>query len=179
MRLSLLFVFVFGSLAVAQSAQQPSTAPTLADIARQKNANKAKKVITDEDIPERPKEAAVAADGAGDAAGNESQPKKKTSAVNLDEISAAQKKVDDLKDRESVLNKNLVKFQTSLETAEKEGNRSRVDTFTDSIEHAQGRLEELKKEREAAEQELASLKAAAEAAGKKKPAKKKASTASK
>lgn len=164
---SLLVLAVF-SLATlfAWSQQAPNQAPTIADIARQKRAEKAKKVYTSEDLKaaeEPPPAAAAAPEGAT---------AKPAVAKSNEAIAAAEAKVADLRDREILLNRNIVRFEGSLATAQQEGNDDRVKTFTESIDAARAALAETTQKLRDAEKELGDMKAAAIAAesSKKKPA---------
>ena len=173
---SLLILAGFCLASVMAFAQQsnPSQAPTLADIARQKRAEKAKKVFTSEDMKAAEAVPAAPAEGTGEAA------KTATAAPkNPEEVAAAQAKVDDLRDREILLNKNIARFETSLSTATQEGNEDRAKSFQESIDAAKTALAEATQNRIAAEKALDDIKAAAAAAAAKKPARKPAAPAPK
>jgi hypothetical protein len=158
-------------MAVAQTAQgQP---PTLADIARQKRAEKAKKVFTSEDMkaaePEAPAPAAT------EAAASEAKPAAPQSS---EAVAAAEAKVADLRDREILLNKNIARFETSLAQATQEGNEDRAKSYGESLESAKASLAATSEQLKTAEKDLADMRAAAAAAGaRKKPAKKPAAPA--
>ena len=167
---SLLILAGFCLASVMAFAQQssPNQAPTLADIARQKRAQKAKKVYTSEEMKaaEEPPPPAAAPEGAS---APPSAPK------STEAMAAAEAKVADLRDREILLNKNIARFETSMSTATQEGNEDRAKSFQESIDAAKTALADATKNRIAAEKELDDMKAAAAsaagaAAAKKKPA---------
>lgn len=171
-KLSPLVLAAFSVASCAAFAQQtpaPNQAPTIADIARQKRAEKAKKVFTTEDMKPAPAEAPPA-----EPEGTEATEKKAAAPQSSEAVAAATAKVEDLRYREIVLNKNIARFETSLNTATTEGNESRVKTFTESLDTARASLEATTQQRIAAEKELDDMKAAAAAAAatKKKPASK-------
>jgi hypothetical protein len=152
---------------LAWSQQAPNQAPTLADIARQKRSEKAKKVYTSEDMKAAPPMA--------EAAAPETTAEAKPMAPKSTEaMAAAEAKVADLRDREILLNKNIARFETSMATASAEGNEERVKSFGESLETARTALATTTQQRAAAEKELDDMKAAAAAAAAtaKKPARK-------
>lgn len=149
------------------SQQAPNQAPTLADIARQKRSEKAKKVYTSEDM--------LAAPPMVEPAAAEATTEAKPMVVKSTEaVAAAEAKVADLRDREIMLNKNIARFETSMATASAEGNEERVKSFSESLESAKTSLATTTQQRAAAEKELDDMKAAAAAAAAtaKKPARK-------
>lgn len=163
------FSLIISLMALAQQQPAQDQIPTLADIARQKRAEKAKKVFTSEDMKAAEPEPAAAAEGAG------ADGATKTAVPQNDEaIAAAQAKVEDLRYREVVTNKTLARLEGSLAQAQQEGNEDRVKSFTESIEQAKANLTDIGTQLKAAEQQLMEMKiaAATAAATKKKPAKK-------
>jgi hypothetical protein len=172
---SLLILAAF-SLATWFALAQDNQAPTLADIARQKRAQKSKKVITSEDMKAAPEEPAPATTEA------EAVTEAKVAAPKSSEaIAAAEAKVADLRDRELLLNKNIARFETSMSKATEEGNEDRKKTYQESIDSAKASLETTTQQRIAAEKELDQMKveaaaAAGAAAARKKPARKPAAS---
>lgn len=149
--------------------QQPAAnqAPTLADIARQKRAEKAKKVFTSEDMKAAEPEPTPAAEEAADSA-------KPAKPQNDEALAAAQAKVEDLRNREIVLNRSIARFENSLAEARQQQNEDRVKTFTESIDQANASLAQVSTQLKAAEKDLMEMtaaRAAATAAAPKKKAK--------
>lgn len=168
--LMLLLGFCLAGLAAVAQTQAAGQAPTLADIARQKRAEKAKKVFTSEDM-----KAAEPAPEPAAAAGEATEGAAKPAVPQNDEAMAtAQAKVEDLRYREVTLNKTLARLENSLATARQEENEDRVKTFTESIDQTKATLADIGTQLKTAEQQLLEMKmaAAAAAATKKKPAKK-------
>jgi chromosome segregation ATPase len=92
-------------------------------------------------------------------------------------IASAQAKVDDLRYREVVLNKNMARLEGSLATARQEENEDRVKTFTETIDSTKATLAATSEQLKAAEKELMDMRMAAAAAAATAP-KKKAAPAS-
>ena len=165
---SLLLLATF-CLASCYALAQQDQAPTLADIARQKRAQKSKKVITSEDMKAAPAEPAPAAEAEGTA---EAKP---ATIQSSEAIAAAQAKVEDIRYREMVLNRSIARFETSLAAAQQEGNEDRAKTYQESLDAAKASLAQATADRTVAEKNLDQMKAdaaaaAGAAAAKKKPA---------
>jgi hypothetical protein len=162
----------------AGAQQVPAQAPTLADIARQKRAEKSKRVYNTEDmkaaeIAPAAAEAAPAAEGAAPAGSVQSN----------EAMAAAQAKIDDLKDREAFYTRSITRFENSAKEAEAAGEAGKQRIMTEATEEARTELVKVAADRAQAEQELEKLKAsqaaAAAAAVKKRPARKPATAAPK
>jgi hypothetical protein len=162
-------------VSVGASGQQvpapaANQAPTLADIARQKRAEKAKKVYSSEDL----KAAEVAAPAAEAPAAAGAAPA--GSVQSNEAMAAAQAKLDDLKGREAFYLRSVTRFETSAKEAEAAGEEGKQRIMTEATEEARAELVKVADERAKAEQELEKLKAvqaaAAAAAAKRKPARK-------
>lgn len=173
--LMLLIGFCLAGIAAAAQTQASGQAPTLADIARQKRAEKAKKVFTSEDMKaaEPTPEPAAAGEPATDAAPKPGVPQ------NDEAIAAAQAKVEDLRYREITLNKTLARMENSLAQARQEENEERVKTFTESIDQTKAAIADAAAQLKVAEQELMDMRAAKAAAAATAAAKKKAKPATK
>jgi len=154
-----------GPLAWAQAQQ-----PTLADIARQKRAEKAKKVITSEDMKAAEEPLAPAAEAPA-AAGGEG-----AAAPHDEALAAAQAKVDDLTDRVAFLNRNIARFQASVTQATEANDEGKKKMFEESLQDARNSLEASTQALAEAQKDLEAKKAAAAAAAaaksKRKPVRK-------
>lgn len=151
------------------SAQQQ---PTLADIARQKRAEKAKKVFTTEDM-----RAADAPAPPTEGAGTEKAATDPPADVKTSEaIAAAEAKVADLKDNEAFFTRNIARFEKSIADATEAKDEGKLRIMTETLESARADLAKTAAEREAAEKELEQAKAVAAAAAaakaRRKPARK-------
>lgn len=163
-----LAVLVAGPAALAWAQAQQ---PTLADIARQRRAEKAnKKVITSEEMKTAEAPAAPAAEAAAAEGGEAAAP------PHDEALAAAQAKVDDLTDRVAFLNRNIERFQASVVQATEANDEGKKRMFEESLESARQNLANSTEALAAAHKELEEKKAAAAAAAapktKKRPARK-------
>jgi hypothetical protein len=169
---SALLVVVFGLPVSALVQQTPAQAPTLADIARQKRAEKAKKVYTDEDM--KAAEPMVATTDGVEAPKTADAPVKNNEA-----IAAAEAKLEDLKKHEAFYIRNIARFENSAKEATEAGDEGKLRIMTESVESARAELAKTAEDRAKAEKDLEEIKAAAAAAAaapKKRPARKPAAT---
>ncbi len=143
--------------AIAYAQQQPPAQIPLGDLVRQqKAAKKAKKVVTDEDIPARAPEPAPAtataaggdAQSAGDAA--KAAEAKGTVSTSADE-KARQDKIKDLKESEEAEKRVIGKMEEALADPTLSDNRRRMYEETLRLSHEQ--LDKFTKEREALEKQ--------------------------
>lgn len=147
--------------------QAPAQAPTIADIARQKRAEKARKVYNTEDMkaaaPEAPAAGAAPAEGAAPEASVQSN----------EAMAAAEAKLEDLKRREGFYLRSITRFENSAKEAAAAGEEGKQRIMTEATEEARTELVTVAADRAKAEAELEQLKAAqaaaAAAAAKKKP----------
>ncbi len=181
-------LMVLLAAAVGASAQQApgqttNQAPTIADIARQKRAEKAKKrrTYTTEDM-KAAEAVAPAAEAPAPAAGAAPA----GSVVQSNEaLAAAQAKLEDLKGREAFYLRSITRFEKSATEAAEAGEEGKQRIMTEATEEARAELVKVADDRAKAEQDLEKLKAAqaaaaaAAAAPKKRPARKPAATAPK
>lgn len=164
---TLLMAFMAAPLG-AMAQQAPALPPTIADIARQKRAEKAKKVYHTEDMKAAVAEAPPAeASGAAEAA-----PPERSVRAN-EALAAAQAKIDDLKDRESFYTRTISRFEKSATEAGEAGDTNKQRIMLESLESAKVEMAKVTADRTKADEELVKLKAAqaaAAAAAKKRPA---------
>lgn len=159
-----LVVVLLGTALAAQA--NPNQAPTLADIARQKRAEKSKKVYTSEDM--KAAEPMVAAADVEAKAVVPDVPKSNEA------IAAAEAKLEDLKKHEAFYIRNIARFENSAKEATEAGDEGKLRIMTESLESARSELAKTTTDRTQAEKNLEEMKAAAAAAAvpKKKPARK-------
>jgi hypothetical protein len=157
--------------AMGQSPAPTNDQPSLADLAAKQKKAKAKKVITNEDIPERPADstpstgssgggtAAGSASGAGDsgATTDEKTGKGKAKgekAADPEAIAAAQTKLDNLKHDEEAMTNGVKKIEDLIAN----GDDFRKNMMADTLQHQKDNLADTQKKRQAAEDELNKLK---------------------
>lgn len=167
-RLAALLMFVVvASASWAQSDQQPaSDQPSLGEIARQKSKAKAKKVVTNDEIPPSPEadkpvgtpassSGAAAAGAAAGPAGAPGAATDKDAAAKPGAQKETLSKIDQLKKENESLEKIIKQLQARIaETNDEDRKRN----FGDVIKHAQENMA-------ANDAEIAKLKAAGAAAG--------------
>lgn len=173
---SLMIVLI--ATAGASAQQSPAQAPTLADIARQKRAEKAKKVYTSEDM--KAADATPPATAEATAPAGEAAP---AGSVRSNEaLAAAQAKLEDLKGREAFYLRSITRFENSAKEAEAAGEEGKQRIMSEATEEARAELVKVAEDRAKAEADLEKLKAAqaaaaaAAAAPKKRPARRPAAT---
>jgi hypothetical protein len=152
--------------AIAQSSTPVSDQPTLADLAaKQKKAKAAKKVITNEDIPERAGDtpstgnagggsvsgtssAATGADASADAKAD--RDKSKATKADPEAVAAAQKKLNDLKHDEEAMTNGVKKIEDMIAN----GDDFRKNMMADTLQHEKDNLADIQKKRQSAEDDL-------------------------
>jgi hypothetical protein len=147
-------------LLVAQDSQ-----PSLADVVRQKSSTKAKKVITDEDMPSTSNPSPATAPASGSTSGSGASASASTdSAANSKsgapggKLADLQKQLDDINHDESLLNKKLEQLQQKIEIAT---DPFRKKLYQDSIDNQQTTLSEFRKKRQELEQQITDEKSKA------------------
>ncbi len=155
-------VTMLGVAVLAQQQPKPDQVP-LGDIARQqKAAKKAKRVITDDDLPARaPETAPAAAEGNGataaeaQAAGKETAEAQTATPPPSDE-QARQKKIAELKDSEEAEKRIIAKMEASLADPNLPDNRRRM--YQETLSSARQLLEKFQNERQELEKQAAAAK---------------------
>ncbi|HEV8524077.1 MAG TPA: hypothetical protein VGQ71_06220 [Terriglobales bacterium] len=122
--------------------------PSLAEVARQKPAKKAKRVITDDDLPQRPPEASVSP--ATNAPAAEQAPAKPPEEA----LKEARERLDTLKQDEEKLQRGYDDLQDRYS---KETDSFRRTVLANELQNSKENIATVKKLREAAEKELAGL----------------------
>ena len=122
--------------------------PSLAEVARQKPAKKAKRIITDDDIPPRPAEASVSS--ATNAPAAEQAPAKPPEEA----LKEARERADTLKQDEEKLQRGYDDLQ---ERYSKESDSFRRTVLAGELQNSKENLATIRTQREAAEKELAEL----------------------
>jgi hypothetical protein len=157
--------------ALAQSPAPAQDQPSLADLAAKQKKAKAKKVITNEDIPERPADSTPssgdsgggAASGSASAASGSDSPADEKSAkgkikgekaADPEAVAAAQKKVDNLKHDEEAMTNGVKKIEDLIAN----GDDFRKNMMADTLQHQKDNLAQTQKDRQAAEDKLNNLK---------------------
>jgi len=147
----------------------PAQQPSLADVARQQRAaKKAKRVITDEDLPKSstissdsgsassgsgsvspasgvPATAAASADSLGEETKDKTAASLNTEAAGKDQRDPRKERIEAIKADEASLTKKL---STLEEKAGNEPDEFRRNMYLEALEHQKGTLENMKKERE-------------------------------
>ncbi len=141
---------------LAYAQQQPPAQIPLGDVVKQQKApKKAKKIVTDDDMPARPPETAAASAGAtvGEAAA--AQPGKAVETANAAVAKTPeverQAKIAALKVHEEKMKSIIQKMEESL--ADPAISDNRRQTYTDTLQLSREQLEKYAKEREALEQQ--------------------------
>ncbi len=163
-------VALLGLGVLAQQQPKPDEVPLGDVVKQQKAAKKAKRVITDDDMPARPPEPApaTAASGSGAASSetkSEAEPKgesggkaadAKPAAAKSPEAQAHEKRIADLKYAEEAEKKTIQKMEDALAGPEVTDNRRRM--YEDTLSHARELLGQFQKEREELEKQGAAAK---------------------
>jgi hypothetical protein len=178
--LSTILIAILLGAAAAQSSsggtQSTPATPTLAEVAAKEKKNKAKRVITNEDIPERAPDTSSSSSpsspvsgssqgtelagtagskNGGDNVGNAKQGEKgEKQKPNADAVAAAESKIAELKKEEEGFNHGVQQFEKLLST----GDEFRKRNLSDSLQKYRDDLADTQKKREAAETELDKLK---------------------
>jgi hypothetical protein len=119
-----------------------SDQPSLADVARQKSATKAKRVVTNDEIPPSPEANLVAAPGTTAAAGSAKAgalPTAKKDAAKSDLPADKQTKIVELMKENDALQKVVKQMQEKVAATT---DPSRVDTLSQVLQHAKDALAE-------------------------------------
>jgi hypothetical protein len=159
--------------AAGQSSTASDDRPTLADLAaKQKKAKAAKKVITNEDIPERPADntssngssssgaSSTSASASGSSAAADEKPGKGKAGAKGEKsadpevVAAAQTKVDNLKHDEEAMTNGVKKIEGLIA----DGDDFRKNMMADTLQHQKDTLAETQKKRQGAESDLDKLK---------------------
>ncbi len=148
---------------LAQQQPKPDQVPLGDLVKQQKAAKKAKRVITDDDMPARPPEPVPPAAAEGNAAGTEGPADKKApdtqaAAPKLDDEARA-KKIATLKESEEAEKRIIQRMEQSL--AEPNLSESRRRIYEETLNSARELLGKFQSERQALEQQAAASKAPA------------------
>ena len=127
---------------------EAQTQPSLAEVARQKPAKKAKRIITDDDIPQRPPETNPSSATSAPAA-EQAQTKSPEEA-----LKEARQRVDTLKQDQERLERGHKELEGRYS---KESDSFRRTVLAGEMQNSKENLASIKKQREAAEKELAEL----------------------
>jgi hypothetical protein len=144
--------------ALAYAQQQPPTEIPLGDVAkRHKPAKKAKKVVTNDDLPARGPEADTTAPGP---AANDTAAQRGAAVTGAEQKAAAplapqeqqrQAKIADLKSQEEGEKRIIKKFEEELANPDLSENRRRM--YTETLERSRQALDHLTQQREGLEQQ--------------------------
>jgi cell division protein FtsB len=140
--LSLWCAAVVMCVLVAPCLWAQSDQPSLADVARQKSATKAKRVVTNDEIPPSPEANLVAASGTAAAGGSGkagAAPAAKKDAAKFDLPADKQTKMQELMKENDSLQKIIKQMQDKVDATNDPG---RISTLSEVVKHAKEALAE-------------------------------------
>jgi hypothetical protein len=155
--------------AMGQSPTPTDDQPSLADLAAKQKKAKAKKVITNEDIPERPGDKTSSTGSGGGTGGSASAASdggaikdekagkgkaKGEKAADPEVVAAAESKLNDLKHNEEVMTNGVKKIEDLIAN----GDDFRKNMMADTLQHQKDNLADTQKKRQTAEDDLNKLK---------------------
>ncbi len=156
----LMVISLLGIGAGAQEQSKPGQIP-LGDVVKQQKAGKkAKRVVTNDDIPQRPPEAAAPAAAEGTAATAQAAEDKgsnagdaKSTAPKSADAQTREQKLTKLKDSEESAKRLIQKMEESLTEPDLTDNRRRM--YEETLSHVRTQLEQIQKQRQELENQPA------------------------